>query len=676
MAGAALSAARLRASATVTEAGIAAAWELRDGERLVSSGTLTLQRAEGQDGAQFSLPRTADWALFAALPDLVRHGGTVVVEAPASRRALADAAEVSRAWASFGQGAAPVALTADEIIETMPEGEAEAAIFAVPAGADPGHAVPEGVAVAYTLMPGPLAAGAAARAAETGRRLVAFSATGTTGPEPAFLGRVTRLAAACHLLSREARLALLLVEQQAAPAIGAPASPAHAAAFLSGGALPVVPLLPEPLPAPALVVRTRAITAWFEQGRCGGATRRSLVLEGLADRPAGERVTLWWDMPGEPHLPEPPVLDQMIAAAVLPALARGQDLLVKGPLSRLAAVNLTLLSAARAAWGAPAPRGPVAVMAETLRDGPDAPPPARAVLTFSGGADAFYSLLWRTGPDRPEAEPPLAGAVLTQGFDIPLSADVAFEAHRARLAPVLEARGVALHVVRTNGRALNLAAWEPAAMPLIASAVAQFSHLYGVGLLGGARPYPLMTLPIIQSPLLDRALSGAWFFTATDAGSVGRTDKIALIARHPEAMAALRVCYDEGRADFSRNCCACPKCLRTMLNFRAVGVAEPTCFAHVPPIEDLVELPFWKHDDVIFAREIVAAAARYGTEGPWSARLAARADAWQPPPTTIPGRLRAKISLWAGRMAQDPLGTPMLALRKGLARLARAGRRA
>lgn len=654
----------------------------------MAEGRLVLEDGGGEGLRIVQAPSTLDWALYAALAAATSRGGSLEVDGlevdgAASRRALSDAGELVRAWASMLPGEArALTLTARTVAEASPWAPARGAIIA--AGADgtlPDH-LPEAVDVRTILVWGTAGEALRARAEREGWRLVALRAeeagrarapcaTGSAG----FFHSASLRAAALHLLGGHARLGLLAVEHAHGPRLGAPASPAQAAAFLSGGAVEVVPLLPLPLAAPASQPSRRPVTVHLEQCRSGQGTRRSLILEGLEDSPAGGRATMRWEMPDAPDLPEPAVLDQMVAAAVLPALVRGQDLRVRGPLSRLAAVNLPLLAAARAAWGVAAPRGPISVTAETILDGPGAPPPARAALTFSGGADGFFSLLWRTGQDRPRDEAPLQGAVLSLGFDIPLSARQAFEAHRARLAPLLERRGVALPVVHTNARALGLAPWEPSAMPMIASALAQFSHLYGVGLLGGGRAYPQLSLPAIQAPLLDRALSGGWFSVATDGSATGRSDKIALLARHPDAMASLRVCYDEGSGDFSRNCCACPKCLRTMLNFRAVGIASPACFERIPPLEDLVELPFWKHDDVLFVRDVLDAAARHGTAGAWTARLAARADAWRLPPATLSGRLRAKAVLWAGRMAEDPLGTPGLAVRKLAARLGRRAAR-
>lgn len=666
---------------TVTVEGdrLVARWRITEAGHDRAGGTLTLEGAP-----PLTPPRHGDWALFAAMAAAVRLGGTIVATGPVSRRALAEAAEVSRAWASFGHGARAVTFLADTIVEDAAEGPADAAILTVPEGGDPAHAVPEGVTVARVVMPGPLLPGAVARAAEAGRGLASFTVAAEAGPEPGYFTRVTQRAAALHLMAGEARFGLLLIEPGAAPRIGPSVSPAHVSAFLSGGAMKIVPLLDPPdagpLAAPPSQPVSRPITIAFDQSRRGGATRRSLILSGLADRPAGESLEMWWEMPGQAELPEPVVLDQMVACCVIPALLRGQDIAVSGPLSRMALVQLPLLAATRHDWGVKGPRRGIGLRAAAVLDPPSMASHAqaaqpRAVLTFSGGVDSFYSLLWRTGPAAPPAEPPLAAAVLSLGFDIPLAQHAAFERHRARLAPVLERRGVVLHVVHSNARELGLSHWDYVAMPMISAALSQFSHLYAWGLVGGSRSYPLTTVPTIQSPLVDCAVSGDWFSVAADAVGIGRTDKVALICDHPDALAVLRVCYEENTADFARNCCRCGKCQRTMLNFLAAGLPHPPCFDTVPGPMELAEVPFHKATDLEFADDVIAHARAHGHGGAWADRLEERRQEWLPPAATLAGRVRAKALLWGRRMQKDPVGTPGLALRKALSRLARGGSR-
>ncbi len=658
----------LEASVQKAGDGLIGSWRLSDDGVVRSDGTVTLTGHAG-----LAVPPVQDWALYAALPAMVARGGRVRLRGTASRRALADAAEIARAWASLNHAAHPVILDADDVVDGARDVAQDRAVVAAAPGGQGIDAVPPGLTVAFVV-------GGAAGPGEVGPVPLSLGGEWQDGPAPRFFGATLRRVSGLHLLAGEARIGFLRIEPAETPRLGGPAAPAQAASFLSG-AMEVIPVLSTgerfvprtTLSRPMLAGAPGPVVAHFEQTVRDGATRRALILEGLSDRPAGERVTMWWEMPGEPDLPTPPVLDQMVAAVALPALVRGQDLVVRGPMSRLASLYLPRLVATRAAWGAPAPGGPIAIMPDQVLDPPAPAGEPKAILTFSGGVDSFHSFLWRTSEDAPPAEPKLAAAVLSLGFDFPLEQKAAFEAHRARIAPVLEKRGVRLHVVHSNSRALGLVEWDLAAVPMIVAAMSQFAHRYAWGLIGGARPYPDLKLPIISPPLLDRALTGNWFSVATEASGLGRTERVARVARDAEASAVLRVCYDEHSPDFSRNCCECPKCRRTMLNFLAVGVAKPACFDRVPPPEELAEVPMYKADDPLLLGDLAAYARAHGTAGAWTDRVEERIAAWRPsiPLTraTWPRWVAEKAAIWGGRMLKDPIGTPALAWRKLAARI-------
>lgn len=645
------------------------------------------------------VPPVDDWALYAALPALVTRGGRVHVAGRLSRTAIVHAAEYARAWASFAPGSAhPVTLSADAIVDHCPSAAPGEALLALAEGQDPALPAPGGTRIRTVILAGAATAEAVRRARAAGRSVVAFTTSYGTGPgvgSPgvgdlgiggmgvgSVMAEAAARAAAMHLLSAGAGTGLLHVPAAAAPRPGAPASPVQAAVFLSGGALDVVPLLDDgPRHAPRWTLPRHGTARWLrpvtlhvEHSVVAGATRRSVILEGLADRRPGERVTVWWEVVDEACLAAPAVLDQMVAGMALVAQERGQDLVVRGPLSRAAAIRLPLLAATRAAWGAKAPRGPIAVVPDSIVD-PD--PDARrieAVISFSGGVDSVFSLLTHTGREREGNVPPVTGAVLGHGFDIPLAAPGSAEAIaalHARLAPMLARRGVRLHLVRCNARAPDLAHWHTMAMPLIAGALSQVSDRYGLGLLASGRAYPQQTVPMIQPPLLDAALTGGWFAVAMAGSAFGRMAKLARIAQDSEAVAHLRVCYQQaGR--FDANCGRCAKCRRTMLQLLAAGIAEPACFAEPEPALSLAELPFGDEDEAHYAREAVAHARAHGTDDAWTDRLAERLAAWRPPPPQVPKRraeLAARVRIWGGRFAEDPLATLAFGAERAVARL-------
>jgi protein-arginine kinase activator protein McsA len=71
-------------------------------------------------------------------------------------------------------------------------------------------------------------------------------------------------------------------------------------------------------------------------------------------------------------------------------------------------------------------------------------------------------------------------------------------------------------------------------------------------------------------------LSSNAFQIVHDGAAFPRLDKMREITKWPEAMQNLRVCWQGNQKD--RNCGRCEKCVRTILNFRILGVGLPECF--------------------------------------------------------------------------------------------------
>src|SRR5581483_9532671 len=99
-------------------------------------------------------------------------------------------------------------------------------------------------------------------------------------------------------------------------------------------------------------------------------------------------------------------------------------------------------------------------------------------------------------------------------------------------------------------------------------------------------------------------------------------EKVGLLVQNSQAVAGLHVCW-EGREQY-RNCGHCEKCLRTRLNFLAVGVTNPSCFdgpLDLAEIDTLpIPLPVLAHE----LQNIVDHAAANGSRAPWLRRLQQR----------------------------------------------------
>jgi hypothetical protein len=224
---------RLRASAEAGGGWIEGRWDLSENGTSIASGTLRLAGEVPEH-----LPPCCDWALFAALPAAVALGGALIVEGTVTRRALADAAEVSRAWASWLPGEAhALSLSAAAVAEAEPWAQGQAVVLAAGADGAVPDGLPEGLAVSTLLVLGTAAAALRARAGGAGWHVVTLATPGV--PDQAFFPSAVLRATGLHLLAGAGRMGLLVIEDRHAPRLGGPASQAQAAAFLSGGAMEV-----------------------------------------------------------------------------------------------------------------------------------------------------------------------------------------------------------------------------------------------------------------------------------------------------------------------------------------------------------------------------------------------------------------------------------------------------
>jgi exopolysaccharide biosynthesis predicted pyruvyltransferase EpsI len=71
-------------------------------------------------------------------------------------------------------------------------------------------------------------------------------------------------------------------------------------------------------------------------------------------------------------------------------------------------------------------------------------------------------------------------------------------------------------------------------------------------------------------------LSGGLFRIIQDGSGWSRTDKVKVISQYATAMRCIKVCWEGVKQ--GENCGICEKCIRTRLNFLAVGVHNPECF--------------------------------------------------------------------------------------------------
>jgi len=189
---------------------------------------------------------------------------------------------------------------------------------------------------------------------------------------------------------------------------------------------------------------------------------------------------------------------------------------------------------------------------------------------FSGGVDSFYTLWSHVPASDGNARSRLSHALFVHGFDIPLANRAAFDAAALAYRGMGEGLGVELIGASCNAQAfvppLNWGVFHGA--PLVATALA-----LGAGLcrfyVPSSHTY-LDTFPWGSDPRVDHLLSTETLDVVHDGASASRIAKTAAIAAWPPTHGRLRVCSP--RADGQLlNCCACEKCVRTMVTLDLLG---------------------------------------------------------------------------------------------------------
>ena len=268
------------------------------------------------------------------------------------------------------------------------------------------------------------------------------------------------------------------------------------------------------------------------------------------------RIEVPAELAGEPADASP-----FLPLALLPAMCRGEDVTVDGPVSpRL------LRGAARArelyrAWCPPLHASAIEVGDEREC----APRSSQIASFFSRGVDSTYSAA------APRSHPgPLSRLVFIDGFD-PLHDDEvrAEEIRRARAAA--ERIGLPLTVLSARFFevvAASIGNADDITSPMLA--------LCALALAGGAGTVLIPSSDSAQTlgpqgtnPVLDALFSTEAVTIETDSVALGRVAKGLWLARErPDLLAELKVCFNENRPD---NCGRCSKCLLTMVTLRAAG---------------------------------------------------------------------------------------------------------
>jgi len=329
--------------------------------------------------------------------------------------------------------------------------------------------------------------------------------------------------------------------------------------------------------------------------------------------------------------------ESLVSAFLLPAMARGADLEVAGPLGDVFLANLAFVRSRATQWWPQLSAGRV-----RAATGEEAPRLPDAGVFYTGGADSSYALQ--------QLHPRLRYAVFAEGFDIKLDDARRLAGAREWLSRTARACDVAFAIVRTNLRSHPLfrsVSWEITHGAALASIAHALAGVVGTMYLAASDVQP----PWGSEPELDAAWSSESMRLENFSAELSRLQRVSAIARWEPLRGRLRVCWENKSSDL--NCGICEKCVRTRLQLHASGAPDGLdSFPRGRSLRSAIRnLDFVQHEIHAQWREVAARVEEPAIRREVERLLARRkAPVWRRSVRNA-GKLARRAARWASRRA-------------------------
>jgi len=360
------------------------------------------------------------------------------------------------------------------------------------------------------------------------------------------------------------------------------------------------------------------IHLWQEElDERGGEITSSATVE----HPDGRRERLWYRV-GSAHrrsltgLADPFVIGTLFHVMNAARSAGGHsELFVHGQVSPSLIRNLDECQAAWTMW-VPELYSRVSIGSEIEREPEDRLAGEAGVMCFSGGVDSAFTAFRHTRGREGRMARPLQAAVMVQGMDFRVDETELFLRAERRARIMLDSVGLELIRVTTNFREIN-SHWDHCHGSAVASCMAILSERFSFGLIAQTLTYANNSLSFEGvNPITDWLYSSDSFGLIPDGASATRLQKIYALRDWSEFLESVRVCWRHPtRKD--ENCCVCGKCVRTILQFRTVGLGLPPAFAKDVPDETINRMRFGPRELRLTYEPLLEEAKRRGISEPW-----------------------------------------------------------
>jgi hypothetical protein len=310
--------------------------------------------------------------------------------------------------------------------------------------------------------------------------------------------------------------------------------------------------------------------------------RTSLRAQVTYDKKAIASEVYWFDVP-ERYGEQLSQSGNAWLAYLIPLAADlGEPLRISKPIDRTLMINVQRLVRIWKSWY---PRlHEVPIEADVV----DTEPPTRAGRTgafFSGGADAWFTLLWHTSNPGGSTTSEIDDLISVWGLDIALDNPQGFRRMRGLLQEAAAQFNMEPLDVATNLRDTywwRRWVWGPVGHgSALASIGLALEGRYKELLIPGTHRYDDL-VPWGSHPLTDPLLSTRWTKIVHDGAGFNRWEKIEIVVKCELAMRTLQVCWETGSYE---NCEACAKCYRTMTALMLLGTLDRCSTFHASTVE-------------------------------------------------------------------------------------------
>ena len=305
-------------------------------------------------------------------------------------------------------------------------------------------------------------------------------------------------------------------------------------------------------------------------------TEGQILINAVVENQGQQRSNLWYRLGAEHRHLFTKTSDPFVVAMIFNAMRKATDLYVHGLVSPSLLRNLEEFQAVWNCW-LPERYTKIEINADIEQEQPKPTRTENAIMDFSGGVDSCFTACRHHDGSCGRSRRNLRAAMMIHGFDIPLEEKNVFDRAAENSQKMLNSLGMTLIPMATNFRALG-DHWVDAHIAGLASCLMLLQEGYEIGLIASSPPYNNISIspPWGSNPITDRLLSNDTFEVIHDGAAFTRAEKIRAISNWPQVLRYLRVCWEGEQKD--RNCCRCEKCIRTILDFRAVGLGLPVCF--------------------------------------------------------------------------------------------------